>query len=246
MLAVSLPSGSFVTDQDRARPEFWLDHAQRYTGVAAMHSSTKWRRYHAWTRRMLQDWTLRRVRAAARAPYLRFADLGCGIGDWTELLSQVAVDTYACDVSPTFVATTRARVPTAQVTCADLRTYQLPADLDLVYVGAVLMYLPDADVRSLLRRIRAAARRDAIVIVRDYGPINLGRASVNARDGFLACIGRHGCSNGSPRTRFCPASNAARPRASTARCWHAARRYNGHFAPSGDWAPRTGAARATR
>jgi len=38
MLAVSLPSGSFVTDQDRARPEFWLEHAQRYTGVAAMHA----------------------------------------------------------------------------------------------------------------------------------------------------------------------------------------------------------------
>lgn len=135
---------------------------------------------------MLQDWTLCRVRAAVRSPCVRFADLGCGIGDWTELLSQVAVDTYACDVSPQFVAATRARVPHAQVTCADLCSYALPGDLDLVYVGAVLMYLSDADTRALLRRIRAAMRPDAMVIVRDYGPINLGRPAVNESPGFFS------------------------------------------------------------
>jgi SAM-dependent methyltransferase len=160
-------------DADEARA-FWLQHARETHGVAAMHSTPGWASYHAWTRRMLQDWTVKRLRATGNV-FVRFADLGCGIGDWTERLADLAVDTFACDLSPEFVAQTRARVPHATVACADLREYRLPVDLDLVYAGAVLMYLPDADVRGVLQRVRAALRPNGVVVLRDYGAINLGR-----------------------------------------------------------------------
>jgi SAM-dependent methyltransferase len=197
-----VPSGIDMTEADEAKA-FWLRHSREMKGVAAVHSTRGFARYHAWTRQMLMDWTVKRLRATGNV-FVRIADLGCGIGDWTERLADLAVDTYACDVSPEFVAQTRARVPHAVVACSDLRDYRMPVDLDLVYVGAVLMYLPDGDVRDVLRRIRAVMRPGGLVVLRDYGAINLGRPrgtqiSVHRRprelqglatEAYLRCIER--------------------------------------------------------
>ena len=165
-------------DQARVAREFWIDHAQQQTGVGAVHPSSRWERYHAWTRGMLQDWTLARMRAAAPR-YRRCVDLGCGIGDWTERFADISDEIHACDVAPDFVAETRRRVPVAVVECADLREYQLPRKVDLVYVGAVLCYVPDADALDVFKRIRAATVPGALVVVRDYCAFNLGRRTVN-------------------------------------------------------------------
>ena len=172
-----------------AARDFWLARSRRHTGTAAMHPRSRWSAYDNWTRRMVQDWTLGRIRRAA-PHYRRCLDLGCGIGDWTERFAELAIETYACDLAPRFVATTRARVPSAVVECADLRTYKLPPNADLIYVGAVLTYLPDQEVRDLLRRIRAAATPNAMVVIQDYGAINLGESSVNAEPGFYG-VHRH-------------------------------------------------------
>ena len=176
-----------MAHQDRARiaREFWIDRAQQQVGIQAVHPSIRWQRYHAWTRAMLQDWTLERMRRAA-GHYRRCVDLGCGIGDWAERLAEIADEIHACDVAPHFVAETRRRVPAAVVECADLREYRLPRQLDLVYLGAVLSYLPDRDVLDVFRRIRAATVPRALVIVRDYCAFNFGRASVNGQRDFFS------------------------------------------------------------
>ena len=123
---------------------------------------------------MLQRWTLARLHAVGPR-FARCLDLGCGHGDWTELLAQISGEVFACDVAPAFVEQTRARVPRAIVDRADLRSYRMPRDLDLVYLGAVLMHLPDRDALDVLQRVRAAATPNAVVVVRDWCTFNLGR-----------------------------------------------------------------------
>jgi SAM-dependent methyltransferase len=176
-----------MADEDHARAarEFWIDHARTYDGNRAVHPRSRWHRYHDWTRRMLQRWTLARMHAAAPR-YRRCVDLGCGIGDWTERFAEISDEVHACDLSSDFVAQTRRRVPAAIVQCSDLRAYVLPRQLDLVYIGAVLLYLDDGDVLDVLRRIRAATTPGALVVVRDYCAFNLGRRTINSDAGFYS------------------------------------------------------------
>ena len=63
----------------------------------------------------------------------------------------------------------------ARVECADLRQFALPGEVDLVYAGAVFMYLGDAAVLATLQRIRAALAPDGVVAIRDLCAFNLGR-----------------------------------------------------------------------
>lgn len=170
---------------ERAARAYWLARAHRLEGPRAVHPDSRWLGYDTWTRGLLQRWTLARVRAD-RPRYRRCADLGCGFGDWTQLFAHLADEIHACDLAPEFVAQARARVAghaMAHIVCADVRAYAIPLGVDLVYVGAVLMYLPDRDVLDVLSRIRAAAAPGALVIVRDFCAFNLGQRRVESRDG---------------------------------------------------------------
>lgn len=153
--------------------------------AAAVHPNTRLLRYHTWTRRLLQRWTVRRV-LSERSRYARCVDLGCGPGDWSELFAPHCDELHACDSDPKLLAKARERMPSPHVhiTRCDVRTYEPPVDVDLVFLGAVLMYLPDDDALRLLRRLQAAAVPGALIVIRDYLTIHLGRPSVNKDDGF--------------------------------------------------------------
>jgi len=170
-------------DEDLAR-EFWLRRSRTLDGPAAVHPDSRWLRYDTWTRRMLQAWTLARLRAL-RPRFHRTVDLGCGYGDWTERFGAVSDEIHACDISPDLAAATQRRLARhrdARVECADVRTYELPADADLVYIGAVLMYLSDAAARDVIARARAALAPGAFVVIRDFCAFNLGGRAVNRTD----------------------------------------------------------------
>ena len=173
--------------QGDASRAFWIDRAVATQGTAAVLPSGRWLRYHEWTNRLLRDWTLSRA-TAQRARFRRFVDLGCGRGDWTVLFGSHAEEVYACDVAPQFVAETRARLvathPDARVECADLRSYEMPRGIDLAYLGAVLMYLPEVAAAALLDKVRVASVAGGLVIVRDYCTFNLGRPSVTTATGY--------------------------------------------------------------
>lgn len=126
---------------------------------------------------MLQSWTLARLQSFA-SRYRCCVDLGCGFGDWAELFATVADEVHGCELAPVFVDQARERVPHGNFECADLRDYRIPAGADLVYIGAVLMYLPERDVLDVLQRVRAAATPGAIVAWRDWCAFNLGRRTV--------------------------------------------------------------------
>jgi SAM-dependent methyltransferase len=169
-------------DPRHAARDYWLGRSAALDSARAVHPDTRWLAYDLWTRGMLQRWTLARLRAA-RPRYRRIVDLGCGPGDWTARFSELTDEIHACDVSPAFVATARSRVPAAEITCADVRAYEIPRGFDLAYVGAVLMYVPDRDALDVLARLRAAAAPGALVVVRDFCAYGLGRRKVDTRDG---------------------------------------------------------------
>jgi SAM-dependent methyltransferase len=120
---------------------------------------------------------LKRIKTV-KPRFHRALDLGCGYGDWTSLFAPLCDEIHACDVAPEFAAHTFLRLAqhrAAYVKCEDIRDYEVPDELDFIYVGAVLCYIDDADVLDVMRRLRAAATRDAMLVMRDYCTFNLGR-----------------------------------------------------------------------
>lgn len=175
-----------LDDASDAACAYWVERAETVAGAASVLPAGRWLRYHAWTHRMLQRWTLARL---DRPRYRRILDLGCGRGEWAALFAPRADEVFACDVAEPFVLETRRRLaalphPAAQVDQADLRDYRFPAGIDLAYVGAVLCYLTDEGVRDVLYRLRLSTTPQALVIVRDYCTINLGRPATNLASGF--------------------------------------------------------------
>ncbi len=162
--------------QDEAS-KYWIARGTTHHGVAAMHPQENWQGYHAWTRKMLQQWTFERVKAD-RPRYKRAVDLGCGVGDWSEMFATVSDELYACDVSPDFVEATKARTqghPSVHAVASDIRTFEVPQGIDLAYVGAVLMYVDEQEAIDVMRRIKTNAVPGAHVLIREYCTINFGR-----------------------------------------------------------------------
>lgn len=158
---------------------YWSERARTVPAALAVHPQGSWKRYHAWARKQLQDWTLQRARSV-KPRFRRALDLGCGFGDWTTLFAPFCDEIHACDVAPEFAAQAFLRLAqhrAAYVECEDIRRYEVPEQIDLIYVGAVLTYIEDAEALDVLKRLRAAAAPDALLMIRDYCTFNVGRPS---------------------------------------------------------------------
>lgn len=118
-----------------------------------------------------QRWMFRAV-ADCGGRWRRVADLACGNGDWTAPIAERAESVLAVDFTPAFVAHCEQRLRTAGLAerttfaVADLRTFDPPADLDVVVCGAVLQYIDDTDVPPILQRIRGALAPDGLLYMR--------------------------------------------------------------------------------
>jgi predicted TPR repeat methyltransferase len=137
-------------------------------------------RYEAWSRAKLQAWTLARlVRLAPGSRFRRVVDLGCGTGDWAELLAPIADEIVVADVSPGFVDQAAERLrrlshPRWRGECCDVRRFDDLGGADLVFVGGVLMYLDEPDVLALLQKVRAGMDPNGIVCQRDWCATGIG------------------------------------------------------------------------
>jgi SAM-dependent methyltransferase len=169
-------------DEIRARTSrnYWIA-ASKQDGVLSVNPGGRWASMHDWTRRALQRWTLARM-SRIKPRFQRCLDIGCGYGDWTELFAAISDEVYAFDIAPAFVERARKRVPGARIECSDLRSYRMPEQLDLVYIGAVLLYVSEPEALDLLRRVRAAVAPGALVVWREFATFNFGRRTVNASD----------------------------------------------------------------
>jgi SAM-dependent methyltransferase len=70
-------------------------------------------------------------------------DLGCGSGIWAHKLVNAGYDVIGVDISPSFIETCRARVPTAEFHATSLFDFKLPQCRAVTALGEVLNYQHD-------------------------------------------------------------------------------------------------------
>ena len=192
-----IASAGMDTQSQPAR-SFWAARGDEKGTPSLVSPGARFDRYERWTRRVLQDWTWRRVERYGRLPFAKAVDLGCGYGDWTARLASRSREIVAVDLSPGFVEQTRQRLEavghaTARVICGDI--CELEDELrgaDLVSVGAVLMYLEDEEALAVLARLRRDIVPSGLLYQRDLCATNGRRERRNVRPGFFSIYRRPG------------------------------------------------------
>jgi SAM-dependent methyltransferase len=113
----------------------------------------------------LDPWLPELTARAAGAPVL---EIGCGSGDDTATLAAAGLAVVAFDLSPEAVATARARVPQAAVSCQDVRDpFPLaPGSAGAVVASLSLHYFPWDETVGLARRIHAVLRPGGLLLCR--------------------------------------------------------------------------------
>ncbi len=141
-------------------------------------------------RRKLLVWTERLMRRAGALPAAHLLDLGCGFGDVSSHLAPHARRITAVDGARTMIEQATARLAATghgdwRALHGDLVRFDAIApDVDVVYLGAVCMYLSDDEYRALLARIATRAAAGACVVQRDYVAMNRGWTGVTERGNY--------------------------------------------------------------
>lgn len=114
--------------------------------------------------RILRDW-LDAVPSDARV-----LDVGCGSGNWTEVLATRYAAVTGIDQSTTMVVAARRRLAAmrnVRILTGDVLTDLPNEQFELIFVGGVCMYLNDDDVETLLRSLAERLRRGGAMILRE-------------------------------------------------------------------------------
>jgi len=141
-------------------------------------------------RRRLLPWTKDLMLRVGVLPATHLLDLGCGVGDVAAFLASDVHEVTALDGSATMLAQARARLAATnrrnwRVKHENLlRLGKVPPNVDLVYIGAVCMYLADDEYRELLRRIACEASRGVFVVEREYVAMNGGMTGIVERGNY--------------------------------------------------------------
>lgn len=116
-----------------------------------------------------------RVLAEAGLPSKPVCDLGCGRGEWLEVLREAGVDAYGCDNSAAMAARCAGRGLRVEVADALVHLQTLP-DGALAAVSGfhIVEHLPLDDCESLLRHAHRALAPGGIVIFETPNPENVG------------------------------------------------------------------------
>lgn len=168
---------------------FWIPRGEMGKTVDAVVPNARDSRWERWARRCLQSWAVDRARRHLGQRWRRVVDLGCGFGDFTTRFAAHADEVVGCDVSPGFVETARERLHATghdafEIACCDLRQFTDFRDVDLAYLGAVMVLMEDADCLTVLRTIRERIRPTGILLSRDWCAVHLGRRQRNTNNWF--------------------------------------------------------------
>ena len=97
-------------------------------------------------------------------------DLGSGVGIWTEYFAQRFANVVSVEASPTLYAALKdrcSRYPNVATFRGDVLSYKPQGRLGLVFLGGLLMYLSEHDVRVLLSRLLPYLEPDALILCRE-------------------------------------------------------------------------------
>lgn len=165
----------------------WIQRGELAATPSAVCPGTSAGWWLRWSRAQLHAWGWRRVLAHTGGEIDLAVDLGCGYGDWTARLASIARRVIAVDLSPGFVAQTRARLAghaDARVEHADVRHFVDYRDATVVHLGGVLTYVEDRDALEVLTLARHRLAPRGLLHTRDWCAINLGRPSRQHRAGI--------------------------------------------------------------
>jgi SAM-dependent methyltransferase len=97
-------------------------------------------------------------------------DLGSGVGFWTEYFAQHFAHVTSVEASPVLYSalTDRcSRYPNVTTCNGNVLSYEPQEKLGLVFLGGLLMYLDELDVRALLERLAPTLESGALVLCRE-------------------------------------------------------------------------------
>ncbi|MCX5744613.1 MAG: class I SAM-dependent methyltransferase [Proteobacteria bacterium] len=131
-------------------------------------------------RRQLLAWTTTLMQREQLLPANHLLDLGCGFGDIAAHLAPHCAKITMVDGSSSMIEQARATMgrtshPSWTGAQSDLATFDaIDADVDLVYLGAVCMYLTEDEYAGLIARIAASGSRTVTIVQREYVAMNGG------------------------------------------------------------------------
>ncbi len=97
-------------------------------------------------------------------------DLGSGMGFWTEYFAQRFARVVSVEASPTLYESLRQRsssYPNVTPVNDDALSFKPPGKFGLVFLGGLLMYLNDKDVRTLLGNLTSCLEPDGLILCRE-------------------------------------------------------------------------------
>jgi len=121
--------------------------------------------------RLYQRWLFRNLDEMGARPRLA-VDLGCGNGDWTLVLAGKVERLVAVDFTQGFLDAVEQRIAGAWLSqsvsfvLSDAAAFEFPAGCELIVLGAVVQYLDDDEVASVLERARGALAPGGLVYLR--------------------------------------------------------------------------------
>lgn len=119
---------------------------------------------------MLSDpWLQRWLPLLTQAgPGARVLEIGCGHGDDTAVLARAGLQVTAFDLSRVSVLAARARVPSAQIECRDIRDPfpLVDGSADAVVASLSLHYFPWAETLAIAQRVHAVLRPGGLLLCR--------------------------------------------------------------------------------
>lgn len=111
----------------------------------------------------LQRWLTLIAERAAGLPIL---ELGCGGGRDSEVLAAAGHQVVGLDLSPTAIANTRMRVPSATFHCQDIKAPWPVERAGVVLASLSLHYFPWPETETLVERIRATLCPQGVLLCR--------------------------------------------------------------------------------
>jgi SAM-dependent methyltransferase len=111
----------------------------------------------------LEPWLPMIARHAGARPVL---ELGCGPGQDTQVLAQAGHRVVGVDLSAAAIEQARARVPSCEFHCQDLRAAFPAARVGVVVASLSLHYFPWQETVDLVARVRAALVPGGLLLCR--------------------------------------------------------------------------------
>ena len=97
-------------------------------------------------------------------------DLGSGVGVWTEYFAQRFAKVVSVEASPALYAALKdgcSQYPNVLTCGDDVLSFEPEGKFGLVFLGGLLMYLNDRDIRVLLSKLVPCLEPDAVILCRE-------------------------------------------------------------------------------